>query len=138
MKNFTAYKQRGYVLLATVIVLGAIGFATAVSLLLFGLNTSTHNLSTEQSLKSRVLAQACTETALNSLQNDAYYTGNESLNIDEGTCEILNIENSENVYTIKSLGLFGDTYRKVKVEAERVTATSTYMQINSWQEVADF
>ena len=60
-KNFL---RRGYIALLSVIIIGAIGTAVMLSVLLFGLSTSRTDFAVQQSGGAKVIASSCGEEAL--------------------------------------------------------------------------
>ncbi|MBL8030244.1 MAG: hypothetical protein JNN11_03275 [Candidatus Doudnabacteria bacterium] len=138
MQNSTQKQSEGYIVLGSVIILSAIGTVVSTALLLFSLNASNTNFSAQKSIQSRNLAAACAEQALDSLRQDPSYTGIENNALEEGSCEILGVEQSGSLYTIKTQGNADNTSGKILIQAERLTASSTNMQIISWLDVADF
>lgn len=128
--------QSGYIVLITVLVIGAIGVAIAVSVLLLGLGSSRSGFAMQQSSQAKSLVNACAEEALQKLRESVYYTGNESLTYSSGSCQIQTISGSGNSNrTIQTVGTVGTIQRKVKVVVGSVHPT---IAITSWQEVADF
>ena len=81
----------GYITLISVLIVGAVGIAIATSLLLLGLSSSRTSFTIEQSSQARALADACAEKAITSLIQDENYQGNETINLGQGSCDILQI-----------------------------------------------
>jgi hypothetical protein len=131
-------KQPGYVLLLSVIFLSVIAATIAGSFLLLGLAHGQTNFALQQAAQARGLAEACAETALNNLQQDPNYAGNETLAITaDGSCNILPISFSDPVYTIQTKATVGPAIKNLLITAESQTATSsssTLMHIDTWQE----
>ena len=130
--------QQGYVVLLSVVLLGAIGLTVAISLILLGLGGSRTGFSEQQSLEARALADSCAETALDSLRQDSGFAGNQTLTIGNGNCTINAVQFDGTVYTIQSFGVVGNVTRRLLVSAQRQTDPSVHMELISWQEVADF
>ena len=137
VKRKKIYQSEGYAVIMSVVLLSAVGVFIATTLLLLGLANSQTNFSVGQSMQANGLASACAETALNSLLQDANYTGGESMTLGSGTCQILNVVFDDLTYSIYSTGSVGSAVRKISIQAQRQTGPAS-MQIVSWQEVAGF
>lgn len=133
---FGIIKQRSaYIALLSVIIVGAIATAIAVTFTLLGIGLSATSFAQEQAGQARGLANACLEEGLQQIRSSTPYTGSGSLNIGQGTC----------TYTVSNLGgsnrlviassTVGTIIRKVKTN---VTAINPTIVTNSWLEVADF
>ena len=82
------------------------------------------------------LANLCAEDALMKLKDNLDYLGNESLIIDDDSCEILQVEGSGNSdRVVKTTGTVYNQIRKIKIEIAQVNPK---MEITSWREVIDF
>ena len=127
-------RQNGYVTLISVLLIGAVGLATAVSLLFIGFNNSKTAFTIEQSNQAKGLANACAEEALKQVSNLISFTGQGNLSLGRGNC-IYNVLPNGNGKIITSSGTVGTVIRKVKIT---VDATTPKVNVASWQEVADF
>lgn len=128
--------MRGYIALISVLIISAVLLLIALGASQFSLGQSTMAIQRNQSLKSYYLAQACAEEALMRLKEDLGYRGEEVLNINGASCQILRIEGSGNKdRIIKTLSNAHNQTKKIKIEIERVNPE---IEIKSWQEVADF
>jgi len=127
-------KQNGYVTLISVLLVGAVGLATAVSLLFIGFNNSSTAFTMEQSNQAKALANACAEEALKQISNLISFTGQGNLSLGRGNC-IYNVSANGNGKIITSSGTVSNIIRKVKIT---VDATTPKINVASWQEVADF
>lgn len=126
--------SKGFIALISVLVLGAVGTAVAVSVILLGLNSSRTSLVVEQSNKAKALANACAEHGLNIIAINPNYTGSMGLIIGVDSC----------LYTITNLGgqnrsivtssTVGAVTRKVSVN---VSAITPKIVVSSWQEFAN-
>lgn len=129
--------SKGYVLLFSVIVVGAIAALVASSFLIMGLDygyTSSLYVAEKQ---ARVLADTCAEIALEKLKESVTYAGNETITFPAGEyCIISPVGGSgTSNRTVQAQGFDNNLVRKVKVE---VSSTSPQMTVSSWQEVSDF
>ena len=128
--------RSGFVLLITVLIVGAIGTAILSSLLLLGISANKVSLSVQESAQALASAQACAEYALLQLRESPTYTGNESLPIDGHTCDIRTINGIGN--TNRSIcveGRAGDSYRRLEIVVDRILPVT---KVFSWQEVPLF
>ena len=78
--------EKGVLTLMSVLIVGAIGLSVGVSLLLLGLANSRTNLALQQSNQAKVLADACTEEALQQIRDLGSYVGSGVLTLGQGTC----------------------------------------------------
>lgn len=141
-------KQEGYILLITVLVVGAIMSAIASSLLLLGLGSGRSSYALGQSEQAKGYANACVEEAIERLSRDNTYVAGDSITFDDGSC------------TINAITGTGDTNRVIQVtgvvvnNAEDTTSSETDdvtrklevsiadlgppVDITSWLEVGNF
>ena len=78
--------KKGYVTLLSVLIVGAVGIAVSVSLILLGIDSSRNSLVFQQSAQAKAMAGACAEEALQILSDLPSFSGNGSLTIGENTC----------------------------------------------------
>lgn len=129
------YNNRGYITLVSVLVVGAVGVAIAVSLILLGLGSSRTSFAIEQSNQAKALANACAEEALQQIRESTPFTGSGSLMLGQGTCTYTVTSQGSQNRTITSSGTVGTIIRKVKIIINKINPT---IQVVSWQEVSDF
>lgn len=127
--------QRGYVILITVLVIGAVGVAIAVSVFWLGLGSSQSSFSIEQSNQAKALANACSEEALLQIRDSTPFTGSGGLTLGQGSCSYTVTSGGGQNRTITSSGTVGTIVRKVKITVDAINPT---INVTSWQEVADF
>jgi len=128
--------MRGYIALISILIISAILVLIALSASHFGISQLTMALQKNQSSESYYLAMACAEEALMKLKEDLGYRGDETLNIDGASCNILRVEGRGNKdRIIKTRSNAHNQTKKIKIEINRVNPE---MEIKSWQEVADF
>lgn len=77
----------GYILLISVIIVGAIATAIAVGLLYLGAGSSKNAISHQQSEKAKAAANACAEEALEQIRLNQNYSGSGNISINGGMCE---------------------------------------------------
>ncbi len=128
--------RNGYILLITVLIIGAIASAVLSSLLMLGISLNQVSLSVLQSNQSLATAQGCAEYGLMKLRQSPSYAGNELVMIDTNQCKILPIKgigNNNRVLCVE--GKVGDSVRRIEIVISRVLPLTS---INSWQEVYVF
>lgn len=127
--------SKGYITLISVLVVGAVGVAITVSLLLLGLGSSRTSFAYEQSNQAKALANACAEEALQTIRNNTSYVGTSGFDLGQGSCSYtVTNEGGEN-RTITAVGVVGIINRRVEVVIGDI---NPQINIVSWQEVADF
>lgn len=128
-------KQKGYVVLISVLVVSAVGAAISVAVILFGLGSSRSSFSMSQSGQARSLANACAEEALERIRENAVFTGSGSLTLGQGICEynVANLGGQNRLVTASST--VGTIVRKARVS---IDAINPKINVVSWEEVADF
>ncbi len=127
--------SNGYITLISVLVVGAVGIAVTVSLLLLGLDSSRTSFAYEQSNQAKGLANACAEAALQTIRDNTSYVGTGNIALGQGNCSYtVSSEGGEN-RTITATGIVDIINRKVEVVIDDI---NPQINIASWQEVADF
>lgn len=127
-------KKKGYVTLLSVLVVGAVGLAISVSLILLGNGASRTSFANEQSNQAKALANACMETGLQQVRDADGYAGSGNLTVGQGTCSYTVTNTGGTTRTISASGTVGTIVRKVTV---LVTSLHPLVTLTSWQEVAD-
>lgn len=127
-------KSGGFVTLISVLAVGAVGIAIAVSLLLLGVGNSRTSFAYEQSNQAKALANACAEEALQQIRNSTPFTGSDSLSLGQGACSYTVTSQGGQNRTISTTGDVGTIVRKVKIVIDTI---NPIIQVVSWQEVAD-
>ena len=129
------YNENGYITLMSVLVVGAVGVAIAVSLILFGLSSSRSSFAIEQSNQTKSLANACAEEALQQIRDSTSFEGAGNLSFGQGSCAYTVTKLTGQNREIESIGTVGTIVRKVKIN---IDAVNPQINIVSWQEVVDF
>ena len=128
--------QQGYIALITILIISGVVLLIASSTGLFGISETDMGLIENQSTEAYYLANACAEYALERLKNNLNYSGNETLDINDGSCYVHPLEGVGNEdRVIKVIGTLANQTRKIKITIEEVNPSIT---ISSWQEVAEF
>ena len=123
----------GFVTLISVLILGAVGMAVVVSLMLLGIDSSRTSLVLEQSLQARGLADACTETALQQIRTNNAFTGTATLTFGTGSCTYTVTNPGGTSRNIVVSGTVGTIIRRISVNLSAVSPVT----ISLWQEVAN-
>lgn len=125
----------GYVLLISVLILGAVGLAAVLSLILMGVSSSRSALAIQQSAQAKFLADTCIESGLEQIRESNSYTGGNTLGFGANSCvyEVFNL--GGNIRQVNATGIVDQAVRKVKVIT---SSLSPKIVISSWQEVGDF
>lgn len=127
--------KRGYIALLSVIVIGAIGVAVMVSVLLFGISSSKTDYSLQQGGSAKIVANSCAEEALQKLLETGSTSMSGGLLVASGTCSyIISSQNGQNI-TLEVFGQYGETVSKIRII---VATTTPFIILSSWQEVGDF
>ncbi len=133
---FIVHSSQGYVLLITIVVIGAIASAILASILMLGISANHVSLSIQQSTQAFSAAQACAEYGLLKLRQSPSYAGGENITIGANACEILTIGgigNNNRMLCVE--GQVGDAIRRLEIVVNQILPQT---KIYSWQEVAVF
>ena len=128
--------NQGFIALSTVLVLSAIFLSIGIGMTTIASFNAQNNLSVYFGNKAHILAEACTEYALYNLRESSDYQGNENLQIDGETCEILVIGGSGNTdRTIQVQSTVSDFTKRIEVVVEAVLPET---KITSFKSVVNF
>lgn len=126
----------GYILLISIVIIGAIASAILSSLLFLGISANQLSLSVQQSKQALAAAQACSEYALLKLRTVPAYSGNETLNLNGSSCQLLEIGGTGNNNRYLCIqGVSGDSTRRLEISINQILPKTL---IASWQEVGSF
>lgn len=130
------YNNRsGYITLISVLIVGAVGVAITLSIILLGVGSSRSSYAVEQSYQAKALANACAEEALQQIRDSLPFTGSGNLTLGQGACTYMVTNQGGQNRAIIASGTVGTIVRKVKIIIDKINPT---IQVVSWQEVADF
>ncbi len=127
--------QSGFATLVSILIVGAIGLAIAISLILLGLSSSRTSFARVQSFQAKALADACAEEALQQIHDSTSYTGSGSLTLGQGSCSYNVTSLGGQNRAITATGAVGSMTRRVSIVIDQINPA---MHATSWQEVADF
>lgn len=129
-------KSKGVITMLSVLTIGAISLAVALTVLLTGISWSQSTLAFSQGIKARALAESCAEYALIQLKASTSYPGNKTLILSTGSCTIRPVLGSGNTNrTVETIGNAGPAMKKIRVGLSQI---NPQILLTSWDEVADF
>ncbi|MBN1778640.1 MAG: hypothetical protein JW816_00230 [Candidatus Buchananbacteria bacterium] len=134
-KCYNLDRNRGYVALISVLLVGAVGLVIVLSLVSLGLGLSKSGLVLQQSNQAKALANACAAEALQQVRDSTPFTGSGNLSLGLGSCSYTVTSQGGQDRTVIATGTVGNVIRKVKVIIDKITPD---IQVVTWQEVADF
>ena len=127
--------RKGYVALMSVIVLGAIGTAITVTLLVQGVLSSKTNLAVLHKHQSRMAATSWAEEALQLILDTGIDSGGAAMSVGSSTCTyVISSTSSENIL-VHATGQSADAISKISVY---LASSTPRIKLSSWQEVGDF
>ncbi len=127
------HMREGYVFLVTILMVGSIATATAVSLMLLSWAAEQNGFLVQRSTQAYEYANTCAERALRKLRIDPAYAGEETFSFATGSCSILRIGGAGNERrTLCTSGEVDDISRRLQVNIDRLYPS---VRINSWAEV---
>jgi hypothetical protein len=133
-KYYNNKRQNGFILLITVIVLGVVGIAVTVSLLLLGIGMTKSNFSWESAQIAKGMANTCAEEGLNNLQANVNYTGTGSVTIGSNSCSFTVTNTGGTTRSVSASATVRGSTRRVNVTVSAVTPKIT---VSQWAEVAN-
>lgn len=131
---FQKTQKEAYTLLLSVLIVGAVGIAIAISLITLGLGSSRSSLALEQSNQAKALANACVEIALVEIRNEPTDVSTGAITLGQGGCTYAITNLGGNNRKITGSGTVSEVTRRVEVTINQVVPVDG----TSWQEVADF
>ena len=128
--------HKGFMLLITIIIIGAIASAILSSLLLLGISSSQISLTVQESSRGLAAAQGCAEYALHKLRVSPSYAGNEVRTMGSDTCEVLTVGGiGNNNRAVCTEGRAGEAIRRLEIAISQILPQT---KVYSWQEVSVF
>lgn len=127
--------QKSYIALITILIATGAILLVSLNVGLFAISESNMGLIESQSIGAYYLANACAEYAILRIKNNLNYPGNQTLDINGGSCYIYSPEGTGNQNrVIKVTGILDNLTRKIKINIKRI---NPQMEISSWQEVSE-
>ena len=125
--------ERGYIVLLTVLIVGAVAASIASSLLFLGADASRQVNVKDKSFQSMAISDACAEEALEKIRESGTFTGIGSISFTNGSCSY-NVTNTGGTNRqIIASSTVDTVIRKVKITLDKVKP----LNVTSWQEVVD-
>ncbi|OGE76509.1 MAG: hypothetical protein A3C85_03730 [Candidatus Doudnabacteria bacterium RIFCSPHIGHO2_02_FULL_48_21] len=128
-------KQKGYIVLISVLLVSAIGAAISIAVILLGLGSSRSSFAVQQSRQAASAANACVEEALQQIRENSNFSGNDTLTVGQGSCSYAVASLGGQSRYIAASGTAGTIVRKSRVNIDAITPI---INVVSWEEVADF
>lgn len=129
-------KSKGFITLISVLLVGAVGVAITLSVILLGLGSFRTSFALEQSNQAKALANACAEEALQQIKDSTPFTSTgTSLTLGQGSCTYTVTNDGAQNRTITAIGTIGTVIRKSKIIISQISPSIT---VTSWQDVPDF
>lgn len=135
--NKSSKKVQGFVTLFSVLVMMTVLTLILVSSLIIDIDSTRTISSTNDSQQAMSYSESCAEYAINQLQLDLNYTGNQTINFSNGFCTIEAIAGAGNNTNreINASGNVNNHIRRVEILLDQVKPN---IIINYWKEVPDF
>lgn len=134
-KCYNIKQSEGYLILMSVMIVGAITLAIVVSMLLSGLGISNTSFAYQQNAQARALADACVNEALQQIRDNTAFSGSNNLSLGQGNCTYTVINTGGENRTIQASSTVGVIIRKTQATITQINPTIT---IASWQELSNF
>ena len=122
---------QGFITLLSVLVVGAVATAVAISLILLGLGSARTSFALQQSNQAKALANACAEEALEQIRESTPFTGSGNLSNSDGTCSYAVTSQGGQNRTLMTTGTVQMVWRKITITISNISPTIT---VTSWQE----
>lgn len=126
----------GYIFLVSILVIGAVASATAISLLLLGWASEQNGYLVTQSSQAYEYAHTCAERALRSLRADLGYAGSGRVLFSNGSCFVeptAGTGNEDRAICVEAIS--GNSTHRMEIGIARVFPS---VQIRRWEEVNSF
>ncbi len=128
-------RKQGYIMLLSILIIGAVGVSITVSLLLLGLDSSRSSFTLQQSLQAKSLSNTCAEQALEQVRTNTSFSGSGNVTLPTGTCTYTVTNTGGETRSVTATGTAGSIIRKTQVTISSITPQ---IVLHSWTEVADF
>jgi len=127
--------KSGFVILLTVLIIGAVGLSVATTFLLLGVDSSRTSLDYLRGKQARYLADTCAEEGLQKIWESSSYSGTGTVSVGAGSCTYTVIDLGGSNRQINATGTVNTTIRRVKI---LIGQLNPQISVSSWQEVAGF
>ena len=122
--------ESGYTAVATVLVIGAVVTAIAISTSLLAISESQQSLAEKKGYEALYLAESCAEEALMQIYLDENYNGG-IVSLPTGNCTVTTVKNS-NLWQLQVQAEVSGYTKNIQVEADR---SPPAINIINWQEI---
>lgn len=122
----------GYVMLISVMVVGAIALSVGVGLLTFGLSFSKTSLTIQRAVQAKYYADTCGEEALQQLRDSVSYSGSGNMTFVSGSCTYSVSNSGGGVANISATGIYASTTKRISIVT---SAFRPRVIVSSWQEI---
>jgi hypothetical protein len=127
--------NKGYITLISVLIIGAMGVAVAVSLIGIGISSSQTVSALERANQAKALANACAEEAIQQIRDSTAFSGNGSLALGRGNCSYEVVNNGGQNRQINISANVDKAARNIEINVDQI---NPQINIASWQELSDF
>lgn len=127
--------QKGYVVIYSVIITGAIVMGIIFSGSWISVNSIKSSRVLADSKQSKAMADACAETALQKIRDDVNYSGSGNLNIGVNACSYTVFNQGTENRLIQASASVDGSISKIKILIDTINPR---INVISWQEAADF
>ncbi|PKM91761.1 hypothetical protein CVU82_00960 [Candidatus Falkowbacteria bacterium HGW-Falkowbacteria-1] len=134
-KNILNFKRSAFVAMISVLIVSVVVLSISVTIVFVNINAIKNSLSIRNSDQARMLAESCSEYALEEIVLDSDFSGGDSVVFDDGECSYNVIVGAGEERTIELLGQVKNSTRREKIEIDSLNPD---INIVSWQEVASF
>jgi len=131
----TIFESRGIITLVSILIFGAMGLTISLALIMSATDSDLTSVTAIESAKARYLANACADEALEQIRQSTPFTGSNTINFQDGTCQYTVASQGGQNRTIEASGTVNTVVRKVAIAIDQINPS---INISSWQEVADF
>jgi len=125
-------KQKGFIAITTVLIISALVLMIGIGISLESIGETKMGLQRSLSSQSYYLTNLCVEQTLMKLKENSSYSGDETINVENGSCTILPIEGN---WTIKVSAFSSGQIKKMKLIVSQIDPE---IIVDSWEEVAEF
>lgn len=122
----------GFVTLLFVLIVGAVGMAVAISLVLLGVGSSKSSLALNYSHQARALADGCAERGLERIRDENSFTGTINLVLGLGNCSYTVADLGGENRQVTASGTVGTVVRKVQITLDKIKPK---INITAWDEI---
>lgn len=127
-------QKNGYVILLTVLMVGAVAVTAASALLLLAVDSSKNSALSVDSRVARLLADACAEEALEIVRESSVSSGYGSLSLGEGSCGYFITKLGGQKRSILASSTIAEATRSVVIGLDRIFPA---IRVTYWREVVE-